>query len=82
MSNACGHAHDPQYYGVCWKYERDRAQKRTFVGRMCHHNTAYVQLFAKIAKHEKSKRKLKHTSKKCKHDLNDDYNDPTHPEVM
>ena len=58
-------------------YEKDGTPKKAFVGKSmqhtpcsnnmtCEHNSAYAQLSVKIAKLEKSNRKLKHTIKKHK----------------
>jgi hypothetical protein len=69
----------------CCKYEKDGTPKKAFAGKsvertlhsrdvMRDHNSAYVQLSAKIAKLEKSNRKLKHASKKRKHNHKNDNN--------
>jgi hypothetical protein len=65
------------------KYEKDGTPKRAFAGKStqqqrnpcnqnapCKSNTSHVQLSAKIAKLEKSNKKLKHVNKKRKRDCN------------
>ena len=70
----------------CCKYEKDGTPKKAFAGKsvertlhsrdvMRDHNSAYVQLSAKIAKLEKSNRKLKHINKMHKHDRDSDSKD-------
>ena len=72
--------------GDCKKYNSDGTPKKGFAGKnaqrnshkgsaLCDQKTNYVQLSAKIAKLEKSNRKLKRTSKKRKHDYDSDSDD-------
>ena len=72
--------------GDCCKYEKDGTPKKAFTGKSAQrnprnrnapreHNTSYVQLSAKIAKLEKSNKKLKCTNKKRKRDCDSDSND-------
>ena len=67
-------------------YNLDSTPKKAFAGKgtqrnpcngsvLRKHNTSYVQLFANIAKLEKSNRKLKRMNKKRKHDCDSDSND-------
>ena len=72
----------------CRKYEKDGTPKRAFAGKStqqqrnpCNRNApresnnSYVQLFVKIAKLEKSNKKLKRANKKFKHDCNSNSDD-------
>jgi hypothetical protein len=74
--------------GDSHKYEKDDTPKKAFAGKSMQysllnrnvlrkHNTSYVQLSAKIAKLEKSNKKIKHANKKrkCKHDCDSNSND-------
>ena len=58
----------------CLNYEKDRTPKKAFIRKgpqrnlhsqnaTCRHNNTYAQLSAKIAKLEKSKKKLEHANK-------------------
>ena len=78
-----GGAHNTHNMGECHKYEKDRTPKKTFTGKSkqcnrnvpCKHNTSYAQLSVKIAKLEKSNKKLKVVNKKCKCSHDSDSND-------
>ena len=74
--------------GDCCKYEKDGTLKRAFAGKSMQQqrnprnrnapresNNSYAQLSAKIAKLEKSNKKLKRANKKCKCDRDSDSND-------
>ncbi len=71
--------------GDCKKYNPDGTPNKGFAGKIaqcnsrngsvsCDQKTNYVQLSAKIAKLEKSNRKLKRASKKRKHDYDSNSN--------
>ena len=73
--------------GECRKHEKDGTPKRAFAGKSMQQrnphnrnatrkqNNSYTQLSSKIAKLEKSNKKLKHAHKKPKRDCNSDSND-------
>ena len=72
--------------GDCKKFNSDGTPKKGFAGKNTQHpscnkcasrkqNASYAQLSAKIAKLEKSNKKLKHVKKKCKHKYISDSND-------
>jgi len=72
--------------GECRKYEKEGTPKMDFAGKsmQCNprnrnvpheHNTCYAQLSMKIAKLDKTNKKLKLANKKRKCDTNSDSND-------
>ncbi len=76
--------------GNCEKYNLDGTPKKGLAGKnaQCNpcngsvlykQNTSYMQLSAKIAKLEKSNRKLKHTNKMHKRNYNSNSNDSDAP---
>ena len=81
-----GGAQNTHNTGNCKKYNSDGTLKKGFAGKNAQRNprkesasrnqkTNYAQLSAKIAKLEKSNRKLKRASKKCKRDYDSDGDD-------
>jgi hypothetical protein len=81
-----GGAHNTHNTGDCHKYEKDGTLQKSFTGKSAQrnpcnrnalheHNTSYVQLSAKIAKLEKSNKKLKCTNKKRNGNRDSDSND-------
>ena len=65
--------------GDCRKYVKDGTPKRAFAGKSAQQgnprNRSYPQLSEKIAKLEKSNKKLKRMNTKCKHDRDSDSDD-------
>ncbi len=77
-----GGAQNTHNTGNCKKYNSDGAPKKGFAERSPQNGnsqhdkkTNYVQLSAKIAKLEKSNKKLKHANKKHKRDHDSDSDD-------
>ena len=81
-----GGTHNTHNTGECNKYEKDGTPRKSFAGMsaqhnlcsrntLCKHNTSYAQLSAKIAKHEKSNKKLKCANKKRKRHRDSDSDD-------
>ena len=84
MQEAWG-AHNTHNTGDCKKYNLDGTPKKGFAGKNAQHNprnenaqheqkSNYAQLSEKIAKLEKSNKKLKRANKKRRHD-SDSYSD-------
>jgi hypothetical protein len=88
LSKKHGGAQNTHNTGDCRKYKKDGTPKRAFAGKNAQQqrnpcirnalresNNSYAQLSMKIAKLEKSNKKLKHANKKRKRDRDSDSDD-------
>ena len=80
-----GGVHNIHNTTECCRYEKDSTPKKSFAGKNAQRNLRngsaqreqnnYAQFSTKIAKLEKSNKRLKHANKKCKHDRYSDSED-------